>query len=477
MVIDVDVYGEIRRMALDGISQRTIARRLGISRNTVKKYCDGNAKPWERKPYQREAAVMTEEAKAFIKSCLDYDRENGTKKQHHTAKRIYDRMVEEKGFTGGESTVRRIVRELREESARNEAFIPLSFAPASAAQVDWGEATVEIGGIRQKVNIFCGRLCYSCLPFAIAYRRQNEQCFQDAFVHMFEYFQGVPRQIIFDNARVAVKEGFGKLAVIQEGYNRLSSHYGFQAVFCNPASGNEKGLVENLVGYIRRNVCVPIPSVADMDELNAMLLSKCQDYAERHRISGRTESVGKMFLTEKQELLPLPGSCFEAADIIPSVIVGKYSTVRYETNSYSVPTDYVGKTVTVKAGPEKIRILRENNVVAEHTRCYSKRKSIYRIEHYLKLLERKSRAIPFAKPVTETIPESFLHWLQIQALSPRQMVELLIYCRDHGAEAAVHYKRQLTVIHPLDMQDPVREKQVDLAQYDTLFEAKEYAEG
>ena len=271
MVITVEIYKQIRRMRLDGMSQRQIAAVLRISRNTVKKYWDGDSVPWERKDYSREASVLTEDVIAFVRQCLDEDAHN-PRKQHHTAKRIYDRLVAECGFTGGETTVRRLVRELREKP--QEAFVPLAFPAGDAMQIDWGEATVYLNGVKTTVNLFCARLCYSGAPMVLAYRRQNEESFLEANVHALEYFGGVPRHVIFDNAKVAVKDGFGAHAKKQAGYSALSAHYGFDAVFCNPASGNEKGLVEGLVGYIRRNTCVPVPRVNSMDELNAMLEAK-----------------------------------------------------------------------------------------------------------------------------------------------------------------------------------------------------------
>lgn len=142
MVITVKDYKEIRKRYLAGESQRSIAKALGISRNTVAKYCQGNNVPWERKQYERDNAILTPEIIQFIQSCLDEDQDEGLKKQTHTAKRIYDRLVEEKDFTGGESTVRRKVKELRGELPK--AFVPLQFDSGDALQVDWGEATVYL---------------------------------------------------------------------------------------------------------------------------------------------------------------------------------------------------------------------------------------------------------------------------------------------------------------------------------------------
>ena len=207
VVITVKDYKQIRQLYLAGISQRNIARQLHISRNTVAKYGEGYAVPWERKVPEREPSKLTDEIVHFIESCIAEDENEHLKKQTHTAKRIYDRLVAEKGFTGGESTVRLRVREMK--ARKTEVFIPLEFSPGEAMQVDWGEAAVYLRGEKVTANIFCARLCSSCAPIVFAYRRQNEESFLDAFVKAFCFFGGVPEKVIFDNSRVAVKDGFG----------------------------------------------------------------------------------------------------------------------------------------------------------------------------------------------------------------------------------------------------------------------------
>ena len=205
MVTSVDVYKEIRRLQLEGVtSQRRAATLLGISRNTVKKYWEGNAVPWERQTYEREAAVLTPEVVRFIENCLEADAQERVRKQHHTARRIYNRLVEECGFTGSESSIRKAVHKLRAQRGAVETYVPLRFVPGSAMQVDWGEAVIYLGGQRMAVNLFCARLCFSCAPFVIAYERQNLESFLDALTRAIQFFGGVPRQVIFDNARVAV---------------------------------------------------------------------------------------------------------------------------------------------------------------------------------------------------------------------------------------------------------------------------------
>ena len=447
------------------MSQRQIAAELHISRNTVKKYWDGNNVPWERKDYSREASVLTENVVAFAQQCLDEDAHN-LKKQHHTAKRIYDRLVAECGFVGGETTVRRLVRKLREKS--QEAFVPLAFPAGDAMQIDWGEATVYLGGVKTVVNLFCARLCYSGAPMVLAYRRQNEESFLDALIQVFQYFGGVPRRVIFDNGKVAVKDGFDAHARKQAGYAALAAHYGFEAVFCNPASGNEKGLVEGLVGYIRRNTCVPIPRVDTMEELNRMFWKKCQKYLS-HQIRGKESSVGTMLTKEKTKLYPLPGYPFDPCKRVYGR-VDRFCTVRFDTNSYSVPAAYCGREVAIKAGPETISIYYEGQCIAKHRRCLEKKQNIYALEHYLPLLEKKGRAIFYARPVQDTLPEYFIHWLRKQDLSPKELVQILSRCQNEDYEIIMAESDSHSA--PVHIEDTVVVQTVDLQAYDAFLQGK-----
>ena len=418
-------------MRLEGVtSQRGAAKRLGISRNTVKKYWEGDNVPWDHKPYNRDATVMTPEVVQFIKDCLDEDDANGIKKQRHTARRIYQRLVEEHGFSGSESSVRNLVHELRAERKISQVFIPLRFAPGDAIQIDWDEATVFMDGKKEKINLFCARLCHSCAPYVIAYKRQNLESFLDAIIHAFQYFGGVPGRLIFDNARVAVKSGFGAQAAAQDDYSQLAAHYGFQPVFCNPASGNEKGLVENLVGYIRRNVCVPLPRVKNLEELNAKLLAKCTQYLN-HQVEGRPARVGVMLDEDRTALRPMPRYTPDIAEkVYPTV--SRYSTVLFETNHYSVPCKYRGKSTTVKAYPNHVEIWIEGSMVARHDRLFGRKEESLDMQHYLPILAQKGRAIRYARPVQNAVPAEFIDWLECQELTSKEIVEMLSQCLEVG---------------------------------------------
>lgn len=334
-----------------------------------------------------------------------------------------------------------------------------------AIQIDWGEATIYIDGEKTVVNLFCARLCYSCAPYVIAYRRQNLESFLDGVIHCLKYFGGAPRRIIFDNARVAVKSGFGAHAAAQDDYLQIAAHYGFEPIFCNPASGNEKGLVENLVGYIRRNVCVPLPKVKNLNEFNGKLLAQCIRYLDHH-VEGKPAKVNDMLEEDRKNLQNLP---HYTPDISKKLypVVSRYSTVLFETNSYSVPCRYCGKSTTLKAYPNHIEIWIAGNIVAEHKRIFGRKEESLDMQHYLPILSQKGRAIRFARPVQKAVPYEFLSWLDSKDLTAKETVELLELCTEIGYVAVMAGAR--TTNTKEIVKDMITVPKVDLQIYDTLY--------
>ena len=443
MVVEVDMYRLIRTYYNEGKSIRWIARTLGISRQTVKKYCEGNTHPEIRKEYHREASVITPEIEAFIVSCLQEDEKEGLPKQAHTARRIYNRLVNEKGFTGGESIIRKAVNELRLECiVPPQADVPLEYDPGDAAQIDWGECTVYLNGERTKLNFFCGRLCYSCDIFVQAFFSQNLESFLEAQQRMFDHFAGVPKRLIFDNAKVAVKEGFGLYAKATDGYAAFAAHYAFKTEFCNIASGNEKGLVENLVGYARRNFMVPVPKVADIHELNRQLIEACRQYRYNHKIESHTNTVEEDYLQEVQFLQPIPLYRYDTSrTAMPQV--SDYSTVRFDRNNYSVPVTYIRKEVTVKGYADHVHILYRKELIATFDRFYGSGQTAYRLEHYIDLIERKPRSVFQAKPVRAAVDRELLEWGRLLPGGNAEMVKLLRLCVDYGEDRILAIKDSL----------------------------------
>ncbi len=431
MAIEVDIYEQIRQLhEHGGHSQRAIARMLGVSRNTVKKYCKGAQVPWERQGVSgRQRYVISEEIIQFIKDCFSEDEDENIKKQAHTAKRIYDRLEAEKGFTGGESTIREIVATLKDK--QRKVFIPLAFDPGEAVQIDWGQATVYLAGVKTKVNIFCMRECYSGDIFCMVFYRQNEESFLEAQIAGFEFFKGITKRVIFDNAKVAVKEGFGVHAKVQDRYKALAAHYAFHCDFCNISAAHEKGLVEGLVGWVRRNIFVPIPRVKTIDELNSEMLRRCREY-RKHKISGKEQPVGKMALVSQAKMAPLPHYRFDSSRTITAK-VDDYSTVRFDLNNYSVPVKYAGKEVSVKGYGNEVVVLYRNDEIARYPRCYEKGKTKYRLEHYIDLIETRPRSVFNARPVKDNISAKLLEAGR-RLSGPKEMVKLLRLCVDFGQE-------------------------------------------
>ena len=442
MVVGMSLYSQIREAYITGESQRSIAKRLGISRQTVKKYCEGETMPGVRKDYLRAPSVVTTEVENFISMCLETDKDEGLKKQTHTAKRIYDRLVSEMGFTGSYSIVRRVVHEMRGQYLPAQADMPLEYDPGDAIQIDWGEATIYLRGERKVVQIFCGRLCYSCDIFVMACLNQNAESFLEAQQRMFDYFGGVPRRLIFDNGKVGVKEGFGLHAVAQDYYRIFSAHYVFATDFCNVASGNEKGLVENLVGYSRNNFLVPVPRVESMESLNEQLLEKCLQYRSAHKVQRRSQPVCEMYLAEKECLHPVAPYRYETARVTTPT-VGDYSTVRFDRNEYSVPVHFLRKAVTVKGYANKVVIICDQNTVVTYERLSGQGKTTYKLEHYIGLLERKPRSVFQAKPVRQTVKKELLELGKQLPGGNRDMVRLLRMCVDYGERRVIFAKNQI----------------------------------
>jgi len=486
MVVGVDQYKYIRKMAVeDGLSQREIARRLGISRNTVSRYCKGEHMPWEAKDRGRKPSVVTGEVEDFIRSCLDRDKDPEVpRKQRHTARRIYERLVEEKGFTGGESTVRRWVKQIRDEPC--EAYMPLQFALGEAAQVDWGEATFYLRGERTRANLLCFRLCGSRHIDVRAYPRKDLESFLEGHIGFFERIGGVPHGMIYDNLRTAVLKDWGKRAVCQEKFERFSAHYAFTPRFCNIGKGNEKGLVEGLVGYARRNVFVPLPWVDCWAELNIPLAERCDRYKKRH-IRGMNLSVAELFEAERKQLLPLPAVPYEAA-LVKTLKVDHFSTIGIDGNRYSLPVEHAGRHVTAKLSAFRLEAFYRGKKIASHSRCFDKKRTIYELGHYIPLLEKKPRSVNNAAPVAELEVPPQLRELAARSEDPdRVMVHILKLCTEHGlqrvAEAArrgpalsldalrlaLWEKDGNRVEEKLSTPD-VRVETVDLSSYDRLLE-------
>lgn len=375
------------------------------------------------------------------------------RKQRYTSKKIYQ-TIRNEGYQGAESTVRYYVSQKRKEMKRPAIYLPLRFDPGMDAQVDWGEATVILDGEMVVVQLFVMRLCYSRKLFVMAFPTQHQEAFFLGHVRAFAHFGGMPKRIIYDNLKTAVQRVLqGRNRKEQLGFTRLRSHYLFESRFCTPGQGHEKGGVESDVGYSRRNFLVPLPNVADFDELNRLLVAACAE--DDLRIVERCDqSIAERWEAERPQLRPLPAHSFACCKSVEATLNG-YGLVSFDTNRYSVPADKACKQLTVRAYPFHVEILANNEVIATHARCYGKKKDILEPLHYLSLLEERPGAFEHAQPLRQwradwpAAYESLLATLQRQTANESQAIRIFIRIlqlhQEYAAdlvEAAVHQALQ-----------------------------------
>ena len=399
----MEVYARVRRaIQVDGMSQREAARQFGLARKTIRKMLAFSIPPG----YGRKKPVVKPKLGPWlgiIDQILEDDKTQ-PKKQRHTAKRIWDRLKVEHAFTGGYTVVKDYVREARVR--HKEVFVPLVHPPGDA-QADFGEALVVIAGVEQKAHFLCLDLPQSDESFVVAFPAENTESFLEGHNRAFAHFGGVPRTILYDNTRIAVAQitGDGERKPA-EAFSELQSHYLFAAKFGRPGKGNDKGNVEGLVGYARRNFMVPVPRAATWEELNTQLREECQKRRER-KLWGHKETVGERFQRDQEQLLPLPASPHEACEK-RTTRVSSQALVRYATNDYSVPVEYGHRQVLVKAFVWEVVISAGSEVIARHSRSYGREEMIFDPLHYLALLEQKTNALDQAAPLQGwPLPEEF----------------------------------------------------------------------
>ena len=382
-----------------GKSISELSRITGHSRNTIKKAIRGE--PWGYKERRRQLFPVLGPYMGIIDRWLKGD-EGQPKKQRHTARRIYNRLVEECGFKGSESTVRRYVKMAKVKLGLEEpkVFVPCDPEAGVEAEVDWGSATAIIAGNKTRVKFFCMRSKYSGKHFVRFYPCERQQAFFDAHIHAFDFFGGVFPVVIYDNLTSAVKKVLrGRKRTEQESFRKFKSYYSFEARFCNSNSAHEKGGVEGLVGFARRNYMVPVPEAESIEALNEMTLKRCYTYGN-HTICGRDGTVNELYEEEKKHLLDLPGVPFSSVQVCNGR-VDKYSTVIVDKNRYSVPTRYSGFRVKVIIGIDRIEIFNGNKKIATHERRFGNNKWCLKPEHYLLLIRKRPMSFESARPIRE----------------------------------------------------------------------------
>ena len=409
---------DCKQLYADGVAIREIARRLEISRNTVRRYLRGavpgayrqeNARPQPAQDKVRQRVVDLLEAEA---------KSDTRKKQRLTAARVHE-LLGKSGADVSERTVRSVVAGARmsRRDPLEHAYLPLEYDPGVDAQVDFMEVDVDdvVQG-RIRVYVLSVRAGYSRRAFRYAAPNQTREALLEGLIQAFEFFGGVFRCLWFDNLTPVVKKVLkGRNRQTQDGFESFRAHYGFTAEFCRPGKGNEKGGVEKDVQWVQQRCFSPIPKVDGRSGVQKLLDDMARRELDR-TVRGCDASIGELWKAESKALMPLPGIRFDASRVLMAKVSNR-SWVQTGTNYYSVPVALVGQDVTVRVSAETIAISTRGGEVARHVRSYGRGRMSLQLEHYLPLLERKQRGLDRAVPVRQ--------WLQEAPKAWRQMLERL----------------------------------------------------
>jgi transposase len=450
-MLTVEDYGKIRLAHRDGMSIRQVARRFGHSRRKVRQVLEES----EPHPYtlQRDRpAPRLGPFKALIEQILAEDQQ-APRKQQHTAAKLYRRLRDEHGYTGGYDQVRRYVGRMCR--AQRETFIPLTHPPGRRLEADFGHIYVDFPQGRQRVSVLLLTWSHSGFGFAMALPSEQTEAILAGMVEGFAFFDCVPWEVWWDNpTTVATAILQGRQRKLQQCYAALASYYCFDPRFCLPARGNEKPYVEHSVYDLQRDWATPVPRMRDLAELNAYLRS-CALAKRDHVMAGRTQTVGELFEQDKQAALALPPRPFDP--FVPETAkVDKYQTVRFDTNRYSVPRRWAFETVTVKAYVDRIEVVSQTEVIARHPRSYARGEWIVEPQHYLAILGRRPAALDHSFVFTQwKLPACFdqlradFEQREGPAAGARQYVRVLQLLAEYPMkvvqEAVVQCRRKATV--------------------------------
>jgi transposase len=394
----VETIGRIRREhRVKGKSIKEIARDLKVSRNTVRKVLRSGATFFE---YMR--VVQPRPKLGAWHGDLDRmlsDNEAGPARERLTLIRIFEEL-RGLGYQGSYDAVRRYAKKWRVErgAATAEAYVPLSFAPGEAYQFDWSHEVVLINGTTVTVKVAHVRLCHSRMLFVRAYPRETQEMVFDAHIRAFAFFKGSCTRGIYDNMKTAVDSVFvGKDRQYNRRFLRMCSHYLVDPVACTPASGWEKGQVENQVGVVRERFFTPRLRVASYQELNAWLFDRCVAYAKAHKHPELTDrTIWQAFEAERPQLVPICGP-FDGFHAVQAS-VSKTCLVRFDNNRYSVASRAVGRPVEIQAYADRVVIRQDGAVIGEHSRRFGRGETIYDPWHYVPVLTRKPGALRNGAP-------------------------------------------------------------------------------
>jgi len=390
----MEQWATIRDMHFnDRLSQRQIASTLGINPRTVKRaICMPGGPKYERKvphgsilaPFKDEISQIVEETDGNIFASVIYDRLSSRAGTEESPR-----------YDGSYLTLCRYVKQVKEQLKPREVYLRIETPAGFDAQCDWGKVFLVINGEEKRLSLFDLTLSYSRFKFARLFSLERQECFFTGHVEAFEYFGGVPKQVTYDNLTTAVKKILkGRDRIEQSSFAQFRGEFPFKSNFAARSKANEKGKVENQIGYIRSHAFALDREFASIDEANAHLLAWLNKDATR--IHGtHKEVILDRFKSEKEYLNPLPSCLPECCKIVHRK-VDKFSFIHFDTNRYSVPTEYAYADVIVKGYERQVAIIKNDKVIAKHERANGRRGDVIDPYHFLSLLERKSRAVDHA---------------------------------------------------------------------------------
>jgi len=417
---------------------KRIVRELHVSRNTVRKILRSDETEFS---YERDRQPMPRIGPWQEKlDALLLGNANRPSRERLTLIRIYEEL-RAMGYAGGYDAVRRYARSWSQSrgAMTAEAYVPLYYAPGEAYQFDWSHEVVLIAGVTVTVKVAHVRLCHSRMMFVRAYMRESQEMVFDAHDRAFAFFNGTCTRGIYDNMKTAVEAVFtGKERQYNRRFLQMCSHFLVDPVACTPASGWEKGQVENQVGLVRERFFTPRLRVKSLDELNAWLLDKCVAYAKAHpHPEERDKTIWEMFEAERLHLVPYAGP-FDGFHSVPAS-VSKTCTVRFDNNKYSVLATAVGRPVEVHAYAERIVIRQDGLIVGDHARVFGRGHTVYDPWHYVPVLARKPGALRNGAPFKDWVLPSALATIRRKLRGSddgdRQMVQILSCVREDGLPA------------------------------------------
>jgi transposase len=445
-VIDMAFLSVIRRWHLrDGVSIREISRRTKLSRNTIRKYLrSGEVEPRFKVPERpSKLDAYAERLMAWLRT-----EANKPRKQKCTIKQLHADLVA-LGYEGSYGRAAAFARSWKADQHRETqttgrgTFVPLAFEPGEAFQFDWSEDWAVIGGDRIKLQVAHFKLSYSRAFVLRAYPLQTHEMLFDAHNHAFRVLGGVPRRGIYDNMRTAIdKVGRGKDRQVNARFSAMASHYLFEAAFCNPASGWEKGQVEKNVQDTRHRLWQPVPRFASLEALNDWLEQRCKELWQQIPHGLRPGTIEDIRAAEVQFLMPVPrlfdGFVEYTKRVSPTCLI------HLERNRYSVPASFANRPVSLRVYPDRIVVAAEGQILCEHRRIIKRShdglgQTVFDWRHYLAVIQRKPGALRNGAPFAE-LPDGFKQ-LQRHLLSKpggdREMVEILSLVLQHDEQAVL----------------------------------------